>query len=165
MRYARLENLPEHMRAHAAVQLAQQLPAGATPAAKAGKYRNQALVVDGERFASKLEYACHVGQLARWKSGVVLFTLRQVCFRFRCGTTYRCDNFNSLAAGGVEVIDAKGVLTKEFQIKARLMKAEYGLEVLLWTRKGMRPFSERRGSSRRKSTSSPSTPGATGAGA
>jgi hypothetical protein len=156
-----INDLPEHMRARAAVELAKQASSAALPA-KASKYRNQPITVDGQRFASKLEYACHAAQLARIQTREVAWTLRQISFPFRCGTTYRCDNFNYLVAGGVEVIDAKGVLTKEFQIKARLMKAEYGLEVMLWTRKGMRPFSER--SARTTKPSSRSTPGATGAG-
>jgi hypothetical protein len=154
-----INDLPEHMRVRAAAELAKQSPAGTL--AKPGKYRNQPIVVDGQRFASKLEYACHAAQLARIHTGEVLWTLRQISFPFRCGTSYRCDNFNHLRAGGVQVIDAKGVLTKEFQIKARLMLAEYGLEVMLWTRKGMRPFSERSTRTRPKAKN---TAGATGAG-
>jgi len=143
MRYANLDELPTSLRQPAAAELERQGVALA-PGAKAGKYRNQRVAVGDEIFDSKLEADGWRAQLRRMESGEARLVLRQVSFPLPGAVRYRCDYFVCLTAGGFEVIDAKGVLTKEFVIKAKQMLAVHGIDILLWTRRGTKPFSKRR---------------------
>lgn len=133
--------LPEPLRSRALAALAEQ---GGRPGAAAarGKYRNQRVMHGDEVFDSKLELACFLEQRERCAAGELAWFLRQVSFPLPGGVRYRCDFLAVLAVGGVEVIDAKGVLTKEFVIKAKQMLAVYGIEILIWTRKATTPFSQ-----------------------
>lgn len=119
-----------------------QLPGGVTrmtvaelramPEKKANKYGAKATVVDGIRFDSKLE-------AARWQQLVLLQQLksitrleRQVRFPLEVNglliATYVAD-FVYLEDGEQVVEDSKGKRTREYQMKARLMKAVHGIEI------------------------------------
>jgi hypothetical protein len=143
VRYANLAELPEALRSRAAAELEKQGSAPG-PGAKAGKYRNTRTAVGDEIFDSKLEAACFVEQQRRKSAGEARLVLRQVTFTLPGGVRYRCDFFVCLTAGGFEVLDAKGVLTKEFVIKAKQMLAVHGIDVLVWTRRRCVPFSKSR---------------------
>jgi hypothetical protein len=141
MRILDPSQLPEYFRAQVERELGKQSAGSSAP--RAGKYRNQRIQIGDETFDSKLEHACFQRQEARRAAGEIRWFLRQVSFPLPGGIRYRCDFLACLAAGGVEVIDAKGALTKEFVIKAKQMKAVHGIEVLLWTKKKITPFSQR----------------------
>lgn len=113
------------------------------------KYRNVPVVVDGERFDSKLEWRCREWLMSRCHSGEVLWFTRQVPFRLEGGVVYRADFLAVLAAGGVEVIDAKGRDTPASANKRKQVKARYGIDVLLWPNALKQLNQLHRGSSRR----------------
>lgn len=100
--------------------------------AKASKYRNTRVVVDGITFDSKAE-ARHYGflKIAR-ESGHLKFEM-QVPYRFEVNgkliATYRADFVVTWKDGRVEVQDVKGVRTKEYILKKKLMSALYGIEI------------------------------------
>lgn len=118
------------------------------------KYGNVPTVIDGIRFASKLE-AKRYGELKLLqKNGDVSFFLRQVPFDLPGGVKYVADfvvayptgltGILALPAreGGIaiprgmpqfylEVEDAKGYATREFKLKAKQVRALYDLVVRL----------------------------------
>jgi hypothetical protein len=104
----------------------------ATPPAKPRKYRNQPVVEDGQRFDSKLEARCYQWLRMRTIAGEVRWVIRQVPFRLEGGVIYRADFLAMLMAGGSEVIDAKGMLTRSTANKLKQVKARYGIDVVLW---------------------------------
>jgi Protein of unknown function (DUF1064) len=97
------------------------------------KYRNRACVIDGLRFPSRLEARCYEWLKAR-RDVIrdVAWFVRQVPFDLPGGIKYRADFLAVLVAGGVEVIDAKGMLTDVAKLKLRLMKSTHGIDVVLW---------------------------------
>lgn len=99
------------------------------------KYRNKAVMVQGKRFDSKLEGRCYQWLNLRWKAGDVAWFVRQVPFELEGGVIYRADFVVVLAKGGIEVIDATGLLTQVKKNKLRQVKERYGLDVVLWSDK------------------------------
>jgi hypothetical protein len=100
---------------------------------KAHKYHAKGTDVDGIHFPTKLEARCYEEQkFRRDVTREVAFFLRQTPFHLEGGVVYRCDFFCVLAAGGIEVIDAKGYDTRESINKRKQVKARYGVEVKLW---------------------------------
>lgn len=116
---------------------------------KPSKYRAQAVVVDGIRFDSKAE-AQHYGRLKLARDAGALTFERQVPFIFEVtytganGRTAKrkmkyiadfvvtfTDGRTELYSGGslVEVQDVKGVRTKEYKMKKKLMLDVYGIEI------------------------------------
>lgn len=127
-RYASLSDLPPHLqRINSPVK-------GAEPKspAKRPKYGNQPTIIDGIRFASRLEARCYQWLMLRWKAGDLLWFVRQVNFDLPGGVKYRAD-FVVVCKDGVEVIDAKGMLTPDCKNKLKQMKAVHGIDVQLWT--------------------------------
>jgi hypothetical protein len=96
------------------------------------KYRNVPVVVDGERFDSKLEWRCREWLRCRCQAGDILWFTRQVPFRLEGGVIYRADFLAALKSGGVEVIDAKGRDTRASANKRKQVLARYGITVMLW---------------------------------
>lgn len=107
--------------------------------AKPNKYRNQKVQVDGIMFDSKAE-AKHYGLLIMAREAGHLKFERQVPFVFE--VTYRAnerevkkkmryvaDFVVKWKGGRVEVQDVKGVRTKEYKQKKKLMSALYGIEI------------------------------------
>ncbi len=98
----------------------------------ASKYKNVRAVAKGLRFQSGHE-AVEVGKLIiaeEHKTGV--FALRlQVKFPLQGGNSYTADAVYLDENLVAHVVDAKGVLTKEFKIKAKLFKEKYGQEIEL----------------------------------
>lgn len=97
------------------------------------KYRNQATVVEGLRFDSKLEARLYQALQLRQRAGEVLWFIRQVPFGLEGGIKYRADFLAILAAGGVELWDAKGHDTPLSALKRKQVRARYGVNVLLWS--------------------------------
>jgi hypothetical protein len=123
LRYKSMADMPANLRGWGG-----SLP----PSVKPNKYRNQPTVEDGQRFDSKLEARCYRELKLRQAAGEVLWFIRQPTFLLEGEVRYRADFLAVLTAGGVEVIDAKGLITAECRNKMRQVKARYGVEVKLW---------------------------------
>lgn len=102
---------------------------------KRNKYGNKRVVVDGIRFDSKRE-AAYYGELQqRALAGEVSAVELQTPFALvgpdgLLLTTYKADFcFWDHREDRFRVIDVKGVETKEFRIKKRLMKSLKGIDV------------------------------------
>lgn len=106
---------------------------------KPNKYRNERVSVDGIVFDSKAE-AAHYGRLKLARDAGHLTFERQVPYQFEVeysanGRTvkkkmrYVADFVVTWKGGRVEVQDVKGVLTKEYKLKKKLMLALYGIEI------------------------------------
>jgi hypothetical protein len=101
------------------------------------KYRNTPVTIDGIRFASKKEGAYYVSLKQREKAGEVSAVELQTPFALvgpdgLLISTYKADFcFWDNTQDRFRVIDVKGVETKEFRIKKRLMKSLKGIEVEL----------------------------------
>lgn len=153
MRVASVMDLPPHARPAAERALAEQMgkvspqvgelvrALTAPQAAKPRKFRNVPVVIDGEKYDSKLEYLHCEWIRRRQAQGLVWFFLRQVPFVLEGGVRYRCDTFVILTPRGinesthglpVEVWDAKGKDTQGSINKRKQVRARYGVEVQLW---------------------------------
>ena len=106
---------------------------------KPAKYRNERVQVDGIMFDSKAE-AAHYGRLKLARDAGHLEFERQVPFHFEVeysanGRTqkkkmrYVADFVVTWKGGKVEVQDVKGVQTREYKLKKKLMSALYGIEI------------------------------------
>lgn len=107
---------------------------------RCGKYGAVRTVSDGITFASKLE-------ARRWnelrmleRAGAIAGLQRQIPFDLIVNghhiCTYRSDFVYVIPTTGERVTeDAKGVLTPEFRLKAKLMEAIHGIVVQIWTGK------------------------------
>lgn len=131
LRVASIDQLPTPaLREQAKLQLG---GAHAALRAEQRKYRNKPVTLeDGTRFDSRLEWRCFEWLKARHATGEVLWFTRQVPFALEGGVVYRSDFLVVLAAGGVEVIDAKGRDTQASRNKRKQVKARYGIEVEIW---------------------------------
>ncbi len=98
----------------------------------ASKYHNTRQDFAGLRFASGHEVAVCSGLMLEEKQGVVFGLRFRVRFTLPGGNIYESD------ATGLELVDhllvprvwdAKGMRTKEYLVKKRAFKAEYGLEI------------------------------------
>lgn len=130
LRYPSLADVPAHL-------ITRNNVFGTVPTQppKRRKYKNQPVTIDGHRFDSQLEYRCCQWIELRHKAGEILWYVRQVSFSLPGGVKYRADFLAVLAKGGVEVIDAKGILTQACKNKLKQMKAVHGIDVVLWTDK------------------------------
>lgn len=101
---------------------------------KRSKYGNQPCTLDGHRFDSKAERD-HYAILKQLEMAGEIFDIElQRKFPLSIGgfliCTYISDFcFTSRKDGQFHVIDVKGVRTKEFRIKAKLMRALLGIVV------------------------------------
>ena len=101
------------------------------------KYRNQPVVIDGERFDSKLE-AKHYGEIKlREKIGEVSNVIRQpkydlIVNDIKVGS-YRADHaFYDHVEDKERVVDSKGMDTEASKLRRKLVKAIYGVDVEVW---------------------------------
>lgn len=125
MRVRSLESLPAEMRSRAR----QQLGSRGTPRSKYGAKRTSRGLL---KFDSALEARCWDWLGWRKDAGQVKYVLRQVPFELPGGVRYRLDFLVALADGGVELIDAKGMLTPVSRIKIKQVESLYGVRVILW---------------------------------
>jgi hypothetical protein len=98
------------------------------------KYRAQPVVTEEGRFASKKEYADWCALRLREKLGHITHLQRQVPFDLTVNgehvTRYVADAV--FFEGGKRIVaDSKGVLTPEFKLKAKLLKALLNIEVVI----------------------------------
>ena len=81
--------------------------------------------VDGIKFASKLEAAYYVYLKGLKQSGAVVTFLRQVPFYLPGNPKYVCDFLVFYRDGGCDFIDVKGTITREFNLKRKLVEELY----------------------------------------
>lgn len=102
--------------------------------AKPNKYRNQPVEVDGIKFQSKAERNYYLNLKIREKAGEVYAVELQRPFILTINgvlvATYRADfAFWDQVEDRFRVIDVKGVITPVFRLKAKMVKALYGINV------------------------------------
>lgn len=98
------------------------------------KYMAQPVVTDEGRFASKKEYADWCALKLREKLGHISHLERQVPFDLTVNGQHICRYVADAVffeGGKRVVVDSKGVITPEFRLKSKLMKAIYNIEVEL----------------------------------
>lgn len=104
------------------------------PGKKANKYGAKKVSVDGILFASGAE-ARRYGQLAMMqKAGIIKDLIVQPMFSFELNGVKICRyiadfSYRDSATGGLIVCDVKGVLTREYVIKKKMMQAFHGIKV------------------------------------
>lgn len=99
------------------------------------KYRNVRTVVDGITFQSKKEAKRWQELKLLWASTEILFLERQPRFKLEvCGqlvATYVADfRYFDVKPERWIVEDCKGMRTREYLLKKKLMKAIHGIEIL-----------------------------------
>lgn len=107
------------------------------------KYNNTKVEIDGVKFDSKLEARYYVHLLELQKKGIVQEFLMQKQYIIFEGydkdgkkvrpIKYIADFEVHYAAGFVEVIDVKGMITKDFAIKKKLFEYRYPFKLILLT--------------------------------
>lgn len=123
---------PEHLKAHRA-RLGLDTEDHAVRPARKAKYRNQKTEVGDRVFDSKLEAARFV-QLKRMQEAGIICNLQcQVPFAIEVGGVLICKyiaDFVYIDTDGRQVVeDAKGVRTREYIIKRKLMKAVHRIDI------------------------------------
>lgn len=89
------------------------------------KYRNIPRVVDGKRFDSKLEANRYEQLKLLQLAGEVKWFIRQPRFELAGGITYIADYLVHWDNLNVTVEDVKGMETKDFKLKKKLMAEAY----------------------------------------
>lgn len=102
---------------------------------KRPKYGNVKVVIDGIKFDSKLE-AKRYGELKLLeKMGLIESFELQKRYPLEVNgikiCTYVCDFVVNYPNGKRVIEDTKGVLTPDFKLKMKLMKAIYNIDILL----------------------------------
>ena len=98
------------------------------------KYRAQPVVTEEGRFASKKEYRDWQELKLREKLGLISHLERQKAFDLGVNGHHVCRYVADAVYfenGRRVVADSKGVLTPEFKLKARLMKAVLNIDVVI----------------------------------
>ena len=109
----------------------QAMPAVEPP--KKAKYHNEKITEDGITFDSRHEHRVYQWLKARKERGELRWIFVHVPFRFMSGVTYWADFMTIRPDGCVEAVwDAKSEITaknKDYVIKKKLLKAEWGIDV------------------------------------
>lgn len=107
---------------------------------KPSKYKNKRIVVDGEKYDSKDEFNRY-NYLRSVQSIFKFELLRQVNYKLIVNgvkiCTYRADFVLVFPCGKTIVEDYKGMITREFVLKKKLMKAIYGIDIVVVTKKNI----------------------------
>ena len=93
------------------------------------KFNAVAVKRDGHHFPSKKEAAYYDSLVMAQKAGLVLFFLRQVPFHLPGGGKMVIDFQVFYADGTVQFIDAKGMLTKDWKAKRKIVEALYPVKI------------------------------------
>jgi hypothetical protein len=80
---------------------------------------------DGFKFDSKKEAYYYQELKLRKKAGEIIQFLRQVPFHLPGNVTYRVDFLEFHSNGSVHFVDVKGMQTKEFIMKRKLVESLY----------------------------------------
>ncbi len=115
-----------------ALPRSREIAAAAPGREPVSKYRNQPVVVDGVRFASKKEARQDAKLLLRQQHGQIRGLQRQVPFPFVVNGTEVAEyiaDWTYWEGDAFIVHDAKGRKTDVYKLKKRLLKALFGLEI------------------------------------
>ena len=85
--------------------------------------------LDGIKFASKKEARYYSELKLRQKAGEVVFFLRQVPFHLPGNVKYVVDFVEFWANGEVHFVDVKGMRTKEYIAKKKMVEAIYPVTI------------------------------------
>jgi hypothetical protein len=125
--FKNLTEIPAHLRP--SNLSAAQVPPH-RPAERCNKYRNQPIVVDGQRFDSKREARDFQNLLLRKHAGEIRAIIRQVSIPLLSGKRrMRLDFVVIMSDGAVRWLDSKGFATKDWLIKRDEVEAAYGIKI------------------------------------
>jgi len=93
------------------------------------KFNAKKVEYDGIKFDSKKEGNYYLELKLRQKAGEVLFFLRQVPFHLPGQVTYRVDFLEFHTDGTVHAVDVKGMKTKDFIMKKKMVEDLYPIEI------------------------------------
>lgn len=131
IRFNSVDALPDRWRDQAIAKLGTMPARSREQKQRKSKYGAQRVTVDGIAFDSKRESRRYLVLKDMHASGEIKRFHRQVIFDLDGGIIYRCDFQVFKNDGSVSYQDSKGVSTKEFKIKMRLLRAKFGIEVEL----------------------------------
>lgn len=97
------------------------------------KYGAKKVEIDGIVFDSKHEAQCWNVLKLRVAAGLISELQRQVKFELHVADTKVCTyvaDFTYLEHGALVVADAKGVKTPLYRLKKKMLKAEYGYDIV-----------------------------------
>ena len=97
---------------------------------KGSKLHNQPVVVDGQRYPSKLEARRHQQLKIMFRAGEIVALATQVSFRLPGSIVYVADFVYRTSGGEWIVEDAKGVRTPVYKMKKKLMKEALEIEIV-----------------------------------
>ncbi|WP_244629790.1 DUF1064 domain-containing protein [Martelella limonii] len=102
--------------------------------AKQNKYRNKPVVIDGIRFDSTAEGNRYNDLKTLQKAGEIVELQRQVSYRLDVNGEHVCAYkadfvYFDCREKRTVVEDVKGVRTKDYEIKKKLMRAVHGIEI------------------------------------
>lgn len=100
------------------------------------KFRAKPVTTDsGIYFPSKLEHSYYQHLILLKKSGDVLFFLRQVPFDLKSETTKVCKYVVDFQVfwknGDITFVDVKGMETKIFAMKLKMVETQYPIEITI----------------------------------
>lgn len=93
------------------------------------KFRAKPSSVDGIHFASQKERNYYENLKLRQAGGDIVFFLMQVPFRLSGGIRYLCDFAIFEKDGTVRFVDVKGMRTREYITKKKLVEATYPVQI------------------------------------
>lgn len=85
--------------------------------------------IDGIKFDSKAESKYYSNLKIKVQAGIVIFFLRQVPFHLPGGVTYRVDFQEFHSDGSVHFVDVKGMETKDFIMKKKIVEDLYPVKI------------------------------------
>uniref|UniRef100_A0A6H1ZLG8 DUF1064 domain-containing protein n=1 Tax=viral metagenome TaxID=1070528 RepID=A0A6H1ZLG8_9ZZZZ len=85
--------------------------------------------LDGIKFDSKKEAQYYIELKMKVRAGIVLFYLRQVPLHLPGNAKYVVDFLEFHTDGTVHFTDVKGMLTKDFILKKKIVEALYPVEI------------------------------------
>lgn len=102
---------------------------------KRSKYGAIKTTVDGITFDSKAEATrwCDLQNLQR--GGKITHLARQIHFQIKSNDKLICNyiaDFTYVENGNYVVEDVKGIITRDFRLKAKLFKAQYGYPITIY---------------------------------
>jgi hypothetical protein len=102
-------------------------------AVKVSKYRNKIVTIDGRKFHSKKEARCYLELKAMEKAGAIKGFSCQVPFPVTDGNKpikYFLDFLVQFNDNRLEHWDVKGMRTRLYILKKRLVEEKYGIEII-----------------------------------
>jgi hypothetical protein len=100
---------------------------------KTPKYRNKKCSVDGHRFDSIAEARRYIDLRLLEKAGKIQALTLQPSFDLSCCSLHICryvGDFQYLEDGKRVVEDVKGVRTRDYRIKKKMVRAIYGIQIV-----------------------------------